>query len=134
MDADDHEPLATIFLMPLFHVRFDIPTVVTTERPELDQDDLALEIGKVESLTVQPRFVVDLRRRHADAGSRVSPQEKDSEENTGQCPSGLLHPCTFPWFGGIRSENEAGRVFNYPAYFAIAIAGAGYFVRSVTVI
>src|SRR5512146_3193210 len=127
MNADDDQALIGILLMPLFDVRLDVATVVASERPEFDHDDFSLEVAQQQRSAVQPGVVRNLGRFHPD--SRIG-------DNPGQKKSGQQHAEAHEYTPCHRSLLREYSTCRSPdqIYLAIAIAGVGYFVRSVTVI
>jgi hypothetical protein len=54
VNADHHEALVRIPLMPRRNVGFDIATVVTTESPKLHQNHFSFESGQSQRFGVKP--------------------------------------------------------------------------------
>src|SRR2546426_635067 len=58
-----------------------VPAVVTTERPELDEHDLAAELRQRQPLRVDPPLGSDVRGRDADGGAGMRDPHRKSQEN-----------------------------------------------------
>src|SRR5262249_55421325 len=84
VNADHDEPAIPVLPVPRLHVRLDVPAVVTTERPELDEHDLAGEVGAPQWWRIQPSVAADLWRGDADrersrAGEIHDRRERDRD-------------------------------------------------------
>src|ERR1041384_1367163 len=131
MYADDYKSLICIFLMPLLHVGLDISAVVAAESPELDHHHFAPQVGQVQGRAVQPSFVRNVRRLHADSriGHKPSDEHPDQEHIDADQHSPYHGP--LPAYTRLHYNTVLDQSW---IYLAIVIAGVGYLVRSVTVI
>src|SRR5512146_153922 len=84
----------------------------------------------MERRAIEPRLVRDLRRLHADSRVRNDPRDKQTDQyDTDSGQDTLYHRLLLPSVPTETSRRGAQQI-----YFAMAMAGVGYFVRSVTVI
>ena len=83
MDSDNHQALVCILLMPLFHLGFDVATVVAAECPELHKYDLAFQFSRLYRSAIEPNFIGNRRGLLTNhSGSRRPTCEEAHEYQT----------------------------------------------------